>query len=89
MRRPEERASRKHRATRRFSKLAVALGKKVRQLRQEREWTLEETADRANLDWKHLQKVEAGLLNVTLVTLDRLAFAFKVTVAELFSEEKR
>ena len=89
MRRPlEERASRRHRSTRRFTKLAMALGKQIRRLRQERDWTLEEAADRADLDWKHLQKVEAGKINVTLVTLDRLACAFKVPVSELFRGDK-
>lgn len=58
--------------------------------RLSREWTLENASEKADLDLEHWQKIEAGgspsspPLNVTLVTLVRIAGAFNVPVAELF-----
>ncbi len=61
-----------------------ALGARVRELREKRGWTLERAAEAMDLDLKHLQKVEAGKLNVTLVTLVRIAEGFSVPLATLF-----
>jgi transcriptional regulator with XRE-family HTH domain len=44
--------------------------------------TLEQTAERGDLDLKHLQKYEAGHINVTLV---RVAKGLKVDLADLFT----
>jgi transcriptional regulator with XRE-family HTH domain len=60
----------------------------VRALRGARRWTLEEAAEASNLDLKHFQKVEAGKLNVTLVTLVRIAEGFDEPVASLFVKAK-
>ena len=62
-----------------------ALGARVRELRDKRGWTLERAAEAMDLDLKHLQKVEAGKLNVTLVTLVRIAEGLAVPVASLFT----
>jgi transcriptional regulator with XRE-family HTH domain len=47
---------------------------------------MEECADRARLHGRHWQKVEAGEVNATLATLQRIADALGVSVAELLSE---
>lgn len=65
------------------------LGRNVRLLRTKRAWTLEHAAERMQLDLKHLQKVEAGLLNVTLVTLVRIADGLDVEVCALFARAAR
>lgn len=83
------RASQVARQTARYRTEAKALGARVRQLRQARKWTLEQAAEAANMDLKHLQKVEAGKLNVTLVTLVRLAEGFDVPVAALFRRARK
>lgn len=72
------------RASRRFKREAQGLGVRVRALRQERRWTLEQAAARMDLDLKHLQKIEAGTLNVTLVTLIRIADGLGKPVGDLF-----
>ena len=81
---PEERASRVHKRSKPYRSAARSLGLRVRGLRQARGWTLQEAAERMDLDWKHLQKIEAGTLNVTLVTLVRLAEGFGEPLAALF-----
>jgi ribosome-binding protein aMBF1 (putative translation factor) len=100
-RRPSEPASRGdrqvrrsgvHKGSRRYIREVKALGLRVRGLRNERGWTLEQAAERCDLDFKHLQKVESGQVNVTLVTLVRLAVGLKVSLGALFPEaptEKR
>ena len=73
--------------TTRFKKEARVLGARVRALREERDWTLERAAERMDIDWKHLQKIESGALNVTLSTLVRIASGFRCPVSALFTTE--
>jgi transcriptional regulator with XRE-family HTH domain len=80
----DERASRVFRKTRRYAAEVSNLGANVRALRQRRYWTLEHAAEQMHLDLKHLQKVEAGELNVTMVTLVRIAEGLGVPLAALF-----
>lgn len=80
-----ERPSQTHRGTSRFKKEQRALGARVRALRHAADWTLEEAAERSDIDWKHLQKIEAGTLNVTLVTLVRLAVGFRQPLHAFFA----
>lgn len=47
-------------------------------------WTQEEAAETAKLNIRHYQKVEDGTVNVTLRTIELLAQAFGVDVADLF-----
>lgn len=81
---PDERPSRVFKRTKRFRGEATALGLRIRALRESRRWTLDVAAEACQIDLKHLQKVEAGILNVTLVTLVRVAAGFKVPMSALF-----
>jgi transcriptional regulator with XRE-family HTH domain len=80
----DERSSRVHKKTARYIREAKALGLRLRRLREAEGWTLEHTAERCDLDLKHLQKIESGQLNVTLVTLVRLSGGFRQPIATLF-----
>ncbi len=86
--RGDDRPSRQVRKTARFAEETRRLGERVRALRQEHGWTLEQAAEAMQLDLKHLQKVEAGLVNVTLVTIVRIADGLGITTQELFGEMK-
>lgn len=68
-----------------FIRAQRRLGRRAKELRLERGLTLEQAAERGDLDLKHLQKYEAGQINVTLVTLVRVAKGLKVDLAELFA----
>lgn len=81
--RREERPSRAFRRTRRYKSSAAAIGAEVRALRMAAAWTLEKAAERMGLDFRHLQQIEAGTVNVTLVTIVRIADAFGVGPHEL------
>ena len=82
----DERASRTFKKSRRYLREQKALGLRVRALRQERGWTLEQAAERMHLELSHLQRIEAGALNVTLVTLVRIAEGLDVPTSALFIE---
>jgi transcriptional regulator with XRE-family HTH domain len=63
----------------------VALGDRIRTLRQARGWTQERLAELANLDRSYIAGIELGGRNPSLKTLDRLAAAFHVGIADLFT----
>jgi len=84
----DERPSRVFKSSDRYKNEAKALGIRVRSLREERSWTLEQAAEASQIDWKHWQKIESGSLNVTLVTLVRLAIGLGVTLQALFEQSE-
>ncbi len=58
-------------------------------LRRQRErlgWSQERAAEALGVVPRHYQKIEAGELNVTLRTLERLCRAFSVDVNQLFEK---
>ncbi|MGK5088718.1 helix-turn-helix domain-containing protein [Bdellovibrionota bacterium FG-2] len=63
-------------------KVILALGRRLRELRYERGWTLEDCEDRGFKNWRHLQEIESGK-NITIETLVKVARIYKVNLAEL------
>ena len=55
----------------------------MRRLRREKELSQEDLAERAALDAKHLQAIEAGKANVTFASLVGIAKALGIKLAEL------
>ena len=76
----EETSSQETRRTRQFIRLQKKLGKRVRALRHEREMTLAKCEDASGIAWRHWQKIEAGQVNLTLVTLHRVANALSTDI---------
>lgn len=74
-------------ATRRYRRAAKILGSNMRRLRDAKGWTLQDASDAADVDLKHWQKIEAAQINVTLVTLVRIAEGLSVAVSELFVDD--
>lgn len=50
---------------------------------------LEGLNERSGVDWRHIHKIEAGTLNVTLVTLHRLAKGLGVAIPDLFESDRK
>ena len=86
--RTDERPSRVHKQGSRYKREAKLLGLSIRALRTTQGLTLEQAAERCDLDLKHLQKIESGLLNVTLVTLVRLAAGLQQPLVSLFAQPR-
>lgn len=63
-------------------RVAKDLGLRVRKLRNDKGWTLEECEEHGWPNWRHLQAVEAGK-PVTMVTLINLANMFGLSLSEL------
>lgn len=60
-------------------------GHRVRELREARDWSQEELADRADLHRTYISAVERAVRNPTLTVIARIAKALKVSMSELFS----
>lgn len=63
---------------------ALALGRRLRTLRQAKGWSQERLAERADLDRSYVAGIEVGVRNPSLKALERLASALSVRLAELF-----
>ena len=83
------RSSRVYRAKPRFAEEAKSLGEELRKLRLERGWSLYDASEATTVDLKHIQKLESGRLNPTLVTLLRLADGFDEPLARLFASSRQ
>lgn len=62
-----------------------AFGQRVRELRNERDWSQEELADEAELDRTYIGGIERGERNLALRNIQRLAETFGLTIAELMT----
>ena len=64
------------------------LGARLRALREERALTQEQAAEQIGLHSNHLQRLERGAANVTLVTLVAVSLAYRVSVRSLFEQPR-
>ena len=69
--------------------VAGLVGRRVAEQRRERGWTQEEFAERASLNYKYLQEIEQGHVNISLITLYKLANALQVRAALLLERPKQ
>ena len=58
----------------------------VRTLRNSAALTLKKSSERAEMHWRHWQKIEAGQVNITLQTLVRLAEVLGTDPSDLLRE---
>jgi XRE family transcriptional regulator, aerobic/anaerobic benzoate catabolism transcriptional regulator len=63
------------------------LGKRVRELRNRRGMTRKMVSQEADVSERHLAQVESGEGNISVVLLQRIAGALKVSIVELFAPE--
>jgi transcriptional regulator with XRE-family HTH domain len=59
----------------------MALGQRMRQLRETKGWTHETLAERANIDRSYVAGIEAGLRNPSVKTLSKIARGFGVSLS--------
>ena len=63
--------------------LLRGVGARVRQCREEREWTQEDLSARAELDRSYIAGIEAGLRNPSIKAVAKIARALDLTLSEL------
>ena len=64
-------------------KFLKALGQRLRDIRSEKGWTLEETEEYGWSSWKHLQRIESGK-NVTAITLRKISHLYDMSLSDIF-----
>jgi transcriptional regulator with XRE-family HTH domain len=63
--------------------LLRSVGARVRQCREERRWTQEDLAERAELDRSYIAGIEAGLRNPSIKAVAKIASGLDLTLSEL------
>ncbi len=63
--------------------IRVKFGRHLRKLREEKNLTQEELADKAGMHFTYIGQIERGLRNPSLVNLQRLAKALRVSAGQL------
>lgn len=58
----------------------------VRNKRQEKGWTLEDTEANGYSSWQHWQAIESGLKNISFTTVINICRTLKIQPHQLFSE---
>lgn len=64
--------------------IKLLVGKRVRELRNSIGISQEELADLAGLDRTYITSVECGKRNISIVNIEKLAKALKVSLSEFF-----
>ncbi len=65
--------------------IKILVGKRVKELRNKLGISQEELADIAQLDRTYITSVERGKRNISIVNVEKLANALKVTLKEFFN----
>jgi transcriptional regulator with XRE-family HTH domain len=66
------------------------LSKRLKELRKKRDWTQQELAQKANLSFNAITKIEQGAAkHPTLKTLLKLSEAFQIGLDELIGRERK
>jgi transcriptional regulator with XRE-family HTH domain len=71
-----------------FHEIQGTLARRIKRLRSERELTQKQLAEIAGISGPHLGLIEAGVGNVSLLVLAKLAQALAVSVPDLFEGTK-
>jgi transcriptional regulator with XRE-family HTH domain len=73
--------------SKRADAVAKALGRRIRQLRNNKGWSQEYLADEAGMHRTYLWGIEQGVRNPSIRHLAQIADALGVSVASLFAPE--
>lgn len=65
--------------------IKLLIGKRVKELRNSLCISQEELADMAGLDRTYITSVECGRRNISIVNIEKLAIALKVSLNEFFN----
>lgn len=66
-------------------KIPKKFGDRVRELRSTKGMTQEDLASLSGLSRQYIGDVERGTRNISLINIEKIAMAFKITLSELFN----
>jgi len=66
------------------SEVLTTFGKRIQELRKQRGMTQEQLADAASLHRTYIGMIERAEKNITLINIEKLAKALKVSIRDLF-----
>lgn len=69
-------------------RLAKRLGKNVAERRKQLKWTQEQVAERVGVDAETISRFERGANLPSLLTLEKLSTALRLSVGELLSKQR-
>ena len=72
---------------RRDTHLLKQFGQRIRQLRQEKNMTMEDLAYQSGLDYSQISRIERGVTNPSLINIALVARALTVDLRNLFDQE--
>lgn len=64
------------------------IGKRIKELRAQRQISQEELAARADIDRTYVNSVENGKRNISIINIEKIAKALKTDLATFFDETK-
>lgn len=65
--------------------LQIKVGKRIQQIRIEKKLSQQDLAAKCNFEKSNMSRLESGGVNPTLSTLEKVANALDITLAELFT----
>ena len=65
-------------------KVNEKLGKRIRKARRDKKMSQEELADRVGLHYTTISRIEKGISNPPVQTIDKISKALKVQLSDLF-----
>lgn len=65
--------------------LKEKFGRKIKFLREQKEYSIEYLANIANIDRTYISDIEKGKRNVSLLIIEKLSKALEVNIQELFN----
>ena len=65
--------------------IKISVGKRVKELRNKLGISQEELADLAGLDRTYITSVECGKRNISIVNIEKLAKALKISLKDFFN----
>jgi transcriptional regulator with XRE-family HTH domain len=63
--------------------LKRAFGKRIREVRERRDWSQERMGEASDLHWTYIGQVERGERNLTLLSIHAIARGFKMKMSQL------
>jgi transcriptional regulator with XRE-family HTH domain len=65
--------------------LQIKVGKQIQKVRESKGMSQQDLAAKCNFEKSNMSRLEAGRVNPTLATLEKVAKALEVPIVELFS----